>query len=553
MTRSIFGTRVSRRVAILRLTALASAAALAQACQQAAPPAQPPATTAQKPAAQQPTQQSAGSAAPTAAPAVATNKGPSGELRIAYGGFGPDRHPQSPTVVPDQDIVKLYSDPLLALANDGSIEPGIAMSYEQVSETRYRLRLRPLVKFHDGSPLTATDVKFSLESYLKSKNAEQYNVWLDRVDVIDDTTAEAVAKMPYRVAMSNTAYKSFIIPRTAGDPKDFAQKPIGSGPYKFSQSIPNDRVIVTANTDYWGAPPKFEQITVRQIAEDATRMAALEAGEVDFATNVPVDAVDRLKKQGIQVTAVASNRMMFVRFNFAVDGPWKDVRVRQALNHAVDRAALSKALLSDLGVLAEAPLGHGVAYYKKGLPQYNYDPARAKQLLAEAGFPNGFQSTLVTPTGRYMKDRESAEAVAGQLEAVGVKIQLQPMEWGTYLQEIFTDKATSGKKYPMSLMAWGNPPMDPEFGLRGFNVGQPWNVGFYQQDEVEALSKEGLQTFDTSKLNEIYGKIQEIIWRDAPWIFMYELPNIVAHSPKFQGYQGRLDEMIRWETVSRVA
>jgi len=533
-----------------------SAALLADACQTATPPPAAPRTAV-------PTQLGAPStaaisaAAPaastTTAPVVATGKAPSGELRIAYGGFGPDRHPHSPTVVPDQDIVKLYSDPLMQLANDGSIEAGIATKWEQVSDTRYRLTLRQGAKFHDGRPVTAQDVKFSLENYRQSKNAEQYNVWLDHVDVVDDYTAEAVSKLPYRVAMSNTAYKSFIIPNGAADAKAFAQKPIGSGPYKFVQSIPNDRVVVEANRDYWGAPPKFERITVRQIPEDATRLAALEAGEIDFVTNVPVDAGDRLQKAGLRVVSVPSNRMMFVRFNFATEGPWKDVRVRQALNYAVDREALSKALLGGQGVLAESPLGHGVAYYKKGLTPYSFDVDKAKQLLADAGFSRGFEATLVTPTGRYMKDRESAEAVAGQLEAVGVKLQLQPMEWGTYLQQLFTEKETTGKKYPMSLMAWGNPPMDPEFGLRGFAVGQPWNVGFYKNDEVETLGNQGLATFDTAKLTDMYSRIQQIVWNEAPWIFLYELPNIVAHSPKFQGYVGRLDEMIRWETVSRVA
>lgn len=478
----------------------------------------------------------------------------SGGLKVAYGAIGSSRHPHSAQIIPDDDINNLLFEPLLTLTAQGAVEPVLARQYTQVGDTRWRFSLRPGVTFHDGTRLTAQDVKFSIENFLKPgfDPDDLYRPWLDHVDIVDDLTVEVVARMPHRVAMRDMAYNSHVIPRTATDSSAFTRRLVGTGPYRFVEFVPNDRVIVEANPTYWGRlKPIFREIVFRQIAEDGTRLAALEAGEVDVATNVPVDAINRLGRAGLQIKSVPSNRVMFVRFNLAVDGPIRDVRVRRALNHAVDRDALRKALLGGLGANVEAPLARGVAYFRKMEPQYGYDPMRSRQLLAEAGYPNGFSAVMAAPSGRYPKDREIAEALGGQLEAVGVKLTLVPLEWATYLQQVRTEKATTGKRYALSLMAWGNVVGDPDFGLAPFDATGGWNLGGYENRELQGLLERGRVTFDEVKLQAIYGRTQELVWQDAPWIFLVELPVVVALSPKLRGFVPRPDEQIRWSTVYR--
>jgi ABC-type transport system substrate-binding protein len=474
-------------------------------------------------------------------------------LRVAYGSLGANRHPHSISNLPDTDIANVIFDPLVTRNADGSIQPVLAEKVEPLGGDRWRFTLREGAKFHDGRPVTAKDVKFSLENFLNpaTTNGYLYLGWLDKVDIVNDRIVEVVSKRPYRVALANMAYLSHIIPSDATDAKAFAQKLIGSGPYRFVEFVPNDRVVVEANQQYWGSKPKFKRIVFRQIAENSTRVAAVEAGEVDFASAVPVDDIATLRRAKLRVHITTTARTMFMRFNLLADSPIRDIRVRQALNHAVNRDALRKALLAEVGSDATSPVATGIKYRAADLPPYDFNLTKARALLAAAGHANGFQVKIATPNGRYLKDKEMAEAVAGQLEQVGVRAQIVPLEWATYLQQVRAEKDTTGRQYPISLMAWGNLIGDPDFSMVPFDSrSTAWNLGGYANDEVQSLIEKGRSTFDEKELGEIYAKAQQIIWRDAPWLFLFDLPSVDALSPMLEGYESRADEQIRWNQVS---
>jgi len=477
----------------------------------------------------------------------------SGTLALAYGAMGANRHPYGISNATDSDIAELIFDPLFTMDAKAQVHPVLVESFRLVDPTRWRLTLRKGVKFHNGQPMTAEDAKFSIENMIKPESTGTswlFSSRIDRAEVVDERTFDIITKQWDRDLLSTFGYISYVIPRSASDPKAFAQQPIGTGPYIFEEHIPNNRVVLRANPSYWGSrKPRFQKITVRQIAENSTRMSALIAREVDFASNISPDDAKSIQSAGINLAQGLSYRVVYIRFNLLADGPWKDKRVRHALNLAVDRDAIRKAVLGGYGADMRAPVAATVPTMHPRLSPYSYDPAAAKRLLAEAGYGNGFEVTLATPNGRYLKDREIAEAVAGQLEKIGVRVSVAPLEWGAYLQQTRTEKTTTGRKYGLSLMGWGNIASDPGWGLVPFEEKSSWNLGGYANPELEKILAKAKQETVGPEIRKLYQSAQEMVWDDAPWLFLYELPILVGHNQKIKGLKLRPDDIIKWHEL----
>lgn len=480
---------------------------------------------------------------------------PAAELRIAYGSLGSTLHPHSVSNLANADLANLLYDPLVTRNDKGEIQFVLAETLEQEASGNIKIKLRDGARFHDGRPVTVEDVKFSIENYLApaTLNKYMYSDWLERVDIVDKSNVVIVSKKPYRVAIPNMGYLSHIIP-AGSKPEDFAHKPVGSGPYRFVEYVPNNRLVVERNEDYWGEKPPTRRLVLRQIPENATRVAALEAGEVDFVNGITVDDVERLRGQGLKIGTSTTYRTLFIRFNHKTDSPVKDVRVRRALNHAVDRAALREAFLGSLGKDSTSPVAHTLKYAATGLAPYEYDLDKAKGLLKEAGFASGFSATMVTTTGRYAKDREIAEAIGGQLEQIGVRLQLVPLEYATYLQQVRGERETTGKKYALGLLGWGNLNADIDFSLAPFDAkNSAWNLNDYNNPRAQELIEKGRGPGSEAELAAIYAEAQKLIWGDAPWLFLFELPNVDAMVPSLEGWVGRADEQIRWVNFKKGA
>lgn len=472
------------------------------------------------------------------------------QLRIAYGAIGADRHPFQLSITPDWDINALVFDSLISLGPNGEPVAGTAtQKIERPSPVTIRLTLKPGLQFSNGAPVGAADVKVSMETYLRPEvlNSYLYTPWLDRVEIVDDLTVDLISKRPFRIALGYMAYQSFIIPRTATDLQQFSRAPIGSGPYVIAETESSNRVLMRRNPKYTRQQLAFDEILFRKIPEDSTRVAALLAKEVDFASSVRVEDVQSIRAMGGSVDELSTLRMMFVRFNMTFDSPLRDVRVRKAINHAVDRAAIQEAFYGGRGAIATAPVASGTRYYKDGLPPYSFDLAKAKQLMAAAGQSAGFSMKLATPMGRYYRDREIAEAIAGQLQQIGVKLEIVPLEWATYLQRVRTEWETTGKEYGLSLMAWGNPTQDTDFGVIPFDtVSNAWNIQGYKNDRVEELMTLGRTEFDEAKLQALYAELQARIWDDAPWLFLFEMPIINGMSGTLTGIRQNRTETMDW-------
>jgi peptide/nickel transport system substrate-binding protein len=311
-----------------------------------------------------------------------------------------------------------------------------------------------------------------------------------------------------------------------------ARNPVGTGAFKFVTWVKDDRIEFEANEQWWRGAPKIKTLIFRPIPEETTRMSALQTGEVDIATNVPPHLVKELKNHAkVTVGSAPSVRTIFIPiYNVQcemaqgswdcrkpVDSPVAKQKVRQAINYAVDLDSIIKNVLEGQGVRIATPLTAKHFGYDPKVKPYPHDPVKAKKLLAEAGYPNGIDLVLHSPNGRYPKDKEVAEAVAGQLTKAGIRTQVKVYEWTTYMNNISYRHGGA----PMWLIGWGNTTWDADNTLTNmFRTGEL--LANYWNPEFNNLLDDARSITDQKKRQEIYSKIAKIFIEDAPVISLYQ-------------------------------
>jgi len=446
-----------------------------------------------------------------------------------------------------------FADPLVGKDKDLKIVPLLAESWDRPDPRTWRFKLRRGVKFHNGEEVTAQAVKATIDVMVDPELAKSKKVpvsafirgnfrAVERVEAPDPYTVVIVTKTPYRPMLLGLAQLG-IVPTSALDNSDaFIAKPVGAGPYRFAEYVPGSRVVFEANPAYWGQKPAFKRVTVRIIPENATRVAALQTGEVMAIFNVPPDAIDRIRANKdliVQDTLTTRYNYLYLQNDRP---PFNDRRVRLAVNYALDKDQITRGIFRGLAKPASAPMGPATAFFDKALQPYPYDLAKAKQLLTEAGYPNGLKVTMGTPFGRFINDRQVGEAVAGQLGKAGIAADLKVEEWGTSFANLM------GRKYDVMFGAYGGSP-DPDYMLTWLFTAKTSVIGF-NKPEVETLLQEGLQAKDESTARQIYDKAQNVIWDDAPLGFLYFQPEIVAFNKRLKGFGPRVDEYVDFRGAS---
>ena len=420
--------------------------------------------------------------------------------------------------------------------------PWLVTKWEQPAANVLRWHLRKGVKFHNGEDFTAEAIKVTYESNAAPNSKAP---WRARIGIIkeyrirDTYTIDLVTEKPNRPLLRNTTSCQVMSPRSMKElGEKIATNPVGTGAYKFVEYRPGQHLVMEANSGWWGPKPAIKRLRVRFIPENGTRMAALEAGEVMMVNNVPPDQLGRLRGNSeLLILTWPTNRIIFVALR-TDRKPFDDKRVRQAMNHAIDREAIAKGIFGGMAPVAKAPIPEAVLGAHTGLPPYTYDPARAKKLLAEAG-ATGATFNFGAPNGRYLLDKQVSEAVAGYLEAVGFKVTFENPVWSTFVTEVIKyEKA----KYDGYLFGWGITSGEPDQALGDhFHSAAPKRT-MYNNPEVDKYIAEERESFDDAKVKAALWKAQELIWSDAPWIFLYENPEVNAINKKLQWAGGRRDE-----------
>ncbi len=423
-----------------------------------------------------------------------------------------------------------------------AFEPWLIQSYKQVNDTVWEFKLRSGIRFHDGTPLTSKDVKASFERGPKVGGLPRILLGpVKEVQVVDELTFRIILKYPFAPLIAHLAHPSTaiipakVVERFPDKPIDDIKYIVGTGPYRFVEFIKGERTVLEAFDGYWGMKPSVKRIVWVPVPDDSTRVSYLEAGTVDIITHVPPHMVPTLKAKGYRVIQIPSTRVIYIGINVE---RIPDVRVRQALNYAVDKNAIVQKILEGAGSVATAPISPAIFGYTK-LDPYPYDPVKARTLIREAGW-EGKELVFITPQGRYLRDREIADAIKAYLEAIGLKVRIEVMEWAAYISRV-----TTQKDFDLFLLGWSTVTLDADYGLYSlFRTGAPFNRMLYSNPEVDRFLDRGREVAEPTLRQQYYVLAQQLIWKDAPWIFLHYEDIIVALKPGIKGVE--IQAIERW-------
>jgi len=434
-------------------------------------------------------------------------------------------------------------DSLFFRRSDMKIVPSLARSFKVINPTTVELYLREDVKFHNGEPFNAQVVKFSLERVLdpETKSPRVTSLqWLKSVDIVDKYTVRLNFKYPYPIWREDLQNLAMVPPGYIKEKGNdyFAEHPIGTGPYKFVRWVRGQEIVMTANEDYFKGAPRIKDVVFKIIPDASTRFAALLAGKIDLLRNIAPEEIPVLEaSKDIKVHTVPILRFGWICFYDALnsDSPFYDKRVRQALNYAINIPEIIKEIIYGLGTptVALNPLHFG---YDPEAKPYPYDPVKAKQLLAEAGFPDGLSFTCHYTPVNAIKVDEVMQAIQAQLAEVGVEMKLQKWSGVGYMELI-----DAGRARPAFYLNWGSYGVfDGDAILYPFfRSGQRY--AFFHTPELDKLIDQQRVEMDLEKRKQIMSRIQQIIREEAPWIFNYAFHTIVAANAKLD-YKPRSDE-----------
>jgi len=417
-------------------------------------------------------------------------------------------------------------DSLVGRDVEGRIVPELAESWKLLDDTTWQLKLRRNVVFHNGEPFNAEAVRFTLQRVLdpNQKSPNRANIAeIVRVDVLDDVTVSLVTRAPYAPLLNRLIDFPILPPKYTAEKGNqaFALRPVGTGPFRFVELVKDDRLVVEAFDRHWRGAPKIQRITFKPIPEPFTRAAALRNGEVDVITTVPPTLARELERvAGVRVHRVPSTWQIYLGLN-ALKKPLADARVRQALNYATDVEAIIKNVMDGNGRRLVGPFTPNMFGYDSGVRGYSPDPARAKTLLVEAGYPDGLEITLESPAGRYQGDKEIAEALGGQWQKAGFKPKVQVAEWGAYFKRYL------GKQFQDAyLLGLGGPMQD---GDELFNLVSSKGRGLYYKNErIDQLFDRGRSTMEPARRRTIYSELAKAMVEDATWVFLMQQVDIYA-------------------------
>jgi ABC-type transport system substrate-binding protein len=457
------------------------------------------------------------------------------------------------------------------------IQPCLATSWN-ISEDGKSIifNLRQGVKFHDGTDFNADAVVFSFARQYDTNNQfYQYGEWaywgymfsdIEAVEKIDDYTVKIILSRPNAAMMTSLAMFTVAIvsPTNAETWKEDAFKhPVGTGPFKFVEWVKDDHITLEANKEYWRGAPKIDKLIFRVITDPSARLLAIQAGEIqgmeypDPASfnSITSDATLQLLTQpGMNVGYLAMNNGY--GYNDTnhngmrdTDEPWVKTpgyfapftnrSVRQAVNYAIDKNSIVKNLYKGTAIVAKNGMPPFMLGYNDDIVDYPYNTTKARELLTEAGYPNGFNTTLwVMPVSRpYMFDPSKiGEAIQSYLEDVNIHVDIYQIDWSTYLEK------TQAGEHPMCLLGWTGDNGDPDnfmnvlYGENQCTLGTAGNVAFYNNTEVQDLLSDALQTYNVSERAQLYKEAQVIIHDDAPFVYLAHANQNLVFTKNVQGF-----------------
>jgi peptide/nickel transport system substrate-binding protein len=485
----------------------------------------------------------------SADPALAQKRG--GTLTIVRPTDPVSLEPNLETTAPGAWVYFNMLEGLLTLDTKMQVQPSLATSYEVMSPTRVRFKLRPNVKFHDGTPLNAAAVKFTYDRALKGTPPARWASLagsLEGAEVVDNLTVDIVTREPYGPVLRTLAmYCMGIVSPTAAD---FSRAPVGTGPFKFVEWKTNTHVIIERFPDYWGDKALLDRVIFKVVPEEGARMIALQTGDADMVLFPSPAQLATLKKDSkFTVHETTGIRVVFAGLHAGM-APLDDVRVRQALLHAVDRKAIVDNIMEGSAGPAMGVLAPGVFGYKDMQLDrlYPFDRAKAKALLAQAGWTPGADGILqkggqrlslswLAARGRYPKDGEITEAIQAMFKEVGVEAKVQVLEWAAVFQQVRGNPFN----HHMFTLGWVTSNADADYSLYAlFHSKQVppagWNTSRYANQRVDTAVEQARRSLNQSEREKLYFEVQDILAKEMVWIPVYTTKEIIATKTSVKGF-----------------
>ena len=441
-----------------------------------------------------------------------------------------------------QQNVNLFSTLLFQDYDTFEPLPALAIAWDVPDAQTVNIELRRGVTFHNGDPLTAADVEFSLMRAAASAEMGIIIGMLESVTIHDDYNLTLHLEVPFGPILAHLAHPgTSIIPMNhvlaVGD-SAFAEHPIGTGPFAFESLVIGDRTEFVRFDDYWGTPPSVETITWRRVPDASTRLIEVSAGTADVAFDIaPADLATAEADPNVNlVTRQNLSLNDWISLNTS-RGPLSDVRVRQAIDYALDTAAIMRTVWGDLGSPAQAPISDITwGFVPQQLRSVNLD--RARELLEEAGYADGFTLEFWWNSGNNQR-MQVAEMVQFALAPIGIEIEIHAMEWPTIL-ELTGVPNPADSQHDMFIIGWTAVTADADYGLfpvfHTENFGAAGNRGYWSNPEVDALLEAGRSSADPSERLQIYGRVQELIVEEVPVIPIRQGMTAMAISPDLHGF-----------------
>lgn len=450
-----------------------------------------------------------------------------GELVYVVSSDAPTLDPHGMNDTATTNVTTQIFDRLTAYEADGTVIPSLAESWEAVDETTWEFKLRDDVKFHDGTDFNADAVKMTIERIIDPEFASPRAVVLNMITeviVVDDYTVQFKTENPFAPLPAHLAHNagSIIAPSAMEEENNGGKKvdenPVGTGPFVYGTWNRGAEIVLNKNENYWNGAPALDSIKFVVNAEQATRVAQLETGEAHVIQVGASDVarVEGMESAGIELTRVRGTRMDYLGFNMEKE-PFNIKEVRQAISMAINKNDIVDGILDGQGVPAVGPLAPTVVGNYQDLKPLDYDVEAAKQLLADAGFEDGFQTTLYVNEGS--KERADIAILAqDQLKQIGIDVQIETIEWGAFLD------ATANGEHELFILGWTTVTADADYGLYALfhssAFGAPGNRSFYANDRVDELLDLARSETEQGKRDEAYKEISEILVDEAPMVYL---------------------------------
>ncbi|GGA65010.1 ABC transporter substrate-binding protein [Ornithinibacillus halotolerans] len=431
-----------------------------------------------------------------------------------------------------QVILNIF-DGLLVGDTDGSLKPALAEEYD-ISEDglTYTFDIREGVTFHNGDPLTVEDIQYSFERLMGTHTGEPLSSNFENIDALetpDENTFVIKLKEPNSAFLTYlTALNSAILPKSNDGKHN--ENPIGTGPFQYENYSPENNMVVVKNENYWKEGlPYLDKVTFVFQPDDQTALLSLQSGQIDLVA-VGAHRVPEVEDQ-FNLTYQDSNSVLLVGFNHDRE-PFNDIRVRQAINYAVNKDDIIEATFSGYATKIGSNMSPAMAdVYKEGLEDaYARDVAKAKDLLAEAGYPNGFQTTLSISSHAGMYTNV-AQVIVENLKDIGIDVEIEVVEWGVWLERIY-----QGRDYDMTVIDFTGE-LSPYETIKRYISGAGNNFFNFENAEFDELMQDVIVEQDADRQNELYGRAQEILSEEAAAVYLADYQIIWALNPELEGYK----------------